>query len=120
MHINSDFIHMPKLNKNLLSSPITTQTETTLTDNINNYDIIYVVTDGNTYSNCRYVNTYLCNDSLMNTYFSLGILYSFYGETHGDMFKMWDNTISTTVTQHIGTPDSSSKFRIVAVWGIKF
>lgn len=119
MHINSDFIHITKLNKNLLSSPITTKTQTTLTDNVNNYDIIYVVTESNkNYSaNNRTINTFLVP---LNLNAVQRIAYGAFTDLLYDNYiTIHDNILDTTEATNIGTNDGTH-YRIAYVWGIKF
>lgn len=103
-----------KLNKlgftPLISSPISTKTTTTLSQNVNNFDFIMVVATANQY-NHRQCVTWLRGQ----LYDSMYQLVQF-DETHWDnMIKIYGTTIDTTGSPLLGT----STYHITAIYGIK-
>lgn len=110
-----------KINRSLLSAPITTATITTLNDNVNNYDMIIVFTQGNTYGHYKHANIYFPGGNNLYDWCYTQISYAYFENTfYHSYVALYDNKINTGGIPNIGTPDSSNHFNICAIWGIKF
>lgn len=114
--INESLGKIPKFKK-LNSSHITTKEKITLLDNVNNYQIICIETVSNMYNHYPAITTIFDYKTNWQQHF---LNYSTYGSEAKDTHLfIYDNILDTTNLANIGTNDNT-KYKIIAVYGIRF
>ena len=118
-NLNNNFNEVLGKLEQLNNSEITTKELHTLKANINNYDLIIICTNGNSYNHYIQSNI-LTKASGLNSYTQHNINYCSTGSVFQDTyFLIYDDKIDTTNLEKIGTNVTGTSYSIPAIYGLK-